>query len=478
MIAKRLLALAPLQVVQAALGIVTISAFTHWMGGVEYGAFALLMSLSMTAHTLSLTWAEAAAFRFFPRDDTADRAAHFATLRTTALCAGVLALCAASAAVLWAPYGLAAACAIAAAYFRFVTRIMRETDRADHHIAAYVASEIFYLIVSFAIGAALLMTTTLGAAAPFVGMASAGLLLMTRDAPRLLRLSRGGRASASRLKTYALYGAPLAAALGLDVAMQAATRFILAIADGPHAVGAYAAAFGLARTLDLVALTIGAAASPLLMSAYEQKRVGDLARIARSAINTYAMLAAPATVGLVLVAHPLAEVLIGPALRADVALTLPWLAMAGFCNGAALHLYSESFSLKRRTAWRAALLACAALAQCALALLLAPRFGAQGAAIASAIAALATLVLIAGGAHVLLRFPLAPAQSLRIGGALSFMALVVTLLPAPGGFAELIVKSGIGALTYGVSMLALDIGAARAVASALLQPLRARFAAR
>ena len=60
----RILSLAPLQIAQALIGFGAIAAFTRLMSAEDFGRYALALSISMAAHTLAFTWAEAAAFRF------------------------------------------------------------------------------------------------------------------------------------------------------------------------------------------------------------------------------------------------------------------------------------------------------------------------------------------------------------------------------------------------------------------------------
>jgi hypothetical protein len=63
---------------------------------------------------------------------------------------------------------------------------------------------------------------------------------------------------------------------------------------------------------------------------------------------------------------------------------------------------------------------------------------------------------------------------LKVGGACATMAIVVRLLPAPGGFAELVLKASIGAVIYVAAALILDAAGARSA----LQQIGARHARR
>ncbi|MBX9747309.1 MAG: oligosaccharide flippase family protein, partial [Hyphomonadaceae bacterium] len=253
----RALSLAPLQIAQALVGLGAIAAFTRLMSPEEFGRYALALSASMLAHTLLFTWAEAAAFRFFSAARVEKRLAdHFATLIALAIALGAIVLVATGA--LLAFVGVRedivalSAFAAGAAVFRFLTRITRESERAAFDIGRYAALETAYLAVGFAAGVALLTRFDLGAAAPFAGLLLAGVIIALIDAPRLLARAKGGAPSLNRATAYASYGAPLALALALDLGVQTIARFILAHQASVAELGAYAAAFGLARPLDLV----------------------------------------------------------------------------------------------------------------------------------------------------------------------------------------------------------------------------------
>lgn len=473
MIARALLANAPLQIVQAALGFATIWAFTRLMTPDEYGAYALILSLSMLAHTLALTWAEAAAFRFLPTDP-AKRADHFATLKRVVIVASALAFLAVALASFIGPHWSAGAFAIAAAFYRFIVRLMRETERAEQRIPRFVAAEIAYFSGGFALGAGLLIVTPLGVAAPFAGLMIVAAALALHDAPELFRRARGGRAGLARLSAYARYGLPLAGALALDGGVQAATRAILTATQGAAEAGAYAAAFGLARPIDLVCAWLGLSAAPVLLAAWKDAPT-RAETAARDAGAMLLLIAAPAAAGLALVAQPLTDVMIGEGLRASSARALPWLALAGLFNGLALHFWSEPFQLAQRTGLRAAIIAVCALLQLALTASLAQRFGAEGAAFAAACGAALAAFTLAGAGRRFARFAPPRDAVVQIVSATMVMCGLVLLLPTYPGFPGLAIKCAAGVIAYAAALLVLAGPDLRGLASALLQPISARL---
>ncbi|MES1201680.1 MAG: polysaccharide biosynthesis C-terminal domain-containing protein [Pseudomonadota bacterium] len=478
MIGKRFFALAPLQLAQAAVGFGAIAAFTRLMTPEEFGRYALALSVSMFVHTLLFTWAEAAAYRFFASAKAERRLSdHFATLLAIALVLGGAALFL-TAALLFvmdpsADIATISIFAAGAAIFRFITRMTRETERAAFAIGRYAAAEAAYLAIGFAAGVALLTTLDLGAAAPFAGLMVAGLVVFAVDAPRILARAKGGAPSVSRIGAYAGYGAPLALAIATDLGVQTAARFLIANQAGPAALGAYAAAFGLARPLDLIFMWAGAALTPMMLTAYENEGKAGVDRAARAVFAPLFAFAAPAAAGLALTAPALAQLLIGRGLSDEAAAALPWLALGGLFAGFNLYYWSEAFQLARRTGIRALLMLAPGALQLGLTWALAGTLGATGGAIAAAAAALCTTALLALVGRTYLPLPLPRSETARVLAATALMAIVVALLPAQARLVRVID----GACVYAVAAWFLDIGETRALVQSISRRLGGRLIA-
>jgi len=468
----RLLTLAPLQLAQALVGFGALAAFTRLMSAEEFGRYALALSLSMAAHTILFTWAEAAAFRFFAAAQAGRRLAdHYATLIAIALALGLATLLVTGFILTRAGFGAdvnALAVFVAgASVLRFVTRLGRESDRAALAFTRYAVLETAYLALGFAAGIAFLIVFDLGAAAPFAGLAIAGAIVVLIDGPRLYAHARGGFATFSRSRRYAAYGAPLALALAVDLGVQACARIIIAAQAGEASLGAYAAAFGLARPLDLLFLGVSAAFAPLMLQAFE-RGAEDARAVARDAFSLLIVLALPACVGLALVAETLAALMIGEGVRAEAARVLPWLAIAGLFSGFTLYYWSEAFQLTHRTGLRALLMLAPGSVQLGATFVLTPIYGALGAAMAAASGAVVGCALLAVVGRGLVALPAPLGVLLRALVATGAMAGTVMLTPAGAGLAGMIAA---GAVTYAVAALALNLAGARRAASAVLQSL-------
>jgi O-antigen/teichoic acid export membrane protein len=459
---SRFLSLAPLQIAQALIGFGAIAAFTRLMSAEDFGRYALALSISMAAHTLMFTWAEAAAFRFFAAARAEKRLAdHFATLLALALTLGLGVLAGTAAVLAFAglrdDVAALSLFASGAAVLRLITRLGRESDRAALAFGRYAILETVYLVTGFAVGVGLLIMLDFGAAAPFAGLVAAGALVAFIDLPRLLRNARGGEASIVRSLSYASYGTPLALALAVDLGVQAIARLVLASEAGAAPIGAYAAAFGLARALDIVFMGISAAFAPLVFAAYEDKGTEAARDAAHGGFVLLAAITVPASIGLALLSQPIATLMVGEALRAETAATLPWLAIAGLMSGFGLYYWSEAFQLTRRTGQRALVMLAPGAVQLGLTAWLSATHGAVGAAMGAAAGASIGVVLLALVGRRLMPLPLPVNALTRIALATAAMTAAVVAFPAAHTTLGLFQSCALGAAIYGAAAIALNV---------------------
>ncbi|MEQ1808859.1 MAG: polysaccharide biosynthesis C-terminal domain-containing protein [Terricaulis sp.] len=465
----RFLSLAPLQIAQALIGFGAIAAFTRLMSAEDFGRYALALSISMAAHTLAFTWAEAAAFRFFAAARAEKRLAdHFATLLALATALGLAVIVITAVVLSFAglrnDIAALSLFAAGAAVLRFIARLGRESDRAALAFGRYAVLETIYLMVGFAVGVALLVMFDFGPAAPFAGLLAAGALVATIDLPRLMRNARGGETSFARSVTYASYGAPLALALAVDLGVQAIARLVLAGEAGTAPLGAYAAAFGLARALDIVFMGVSAAFAPLVFAAYEEKGADAARDAARGGFVLLAAITVPASIGLALLAQPIATLMVGEALRAETAAALPWLALAGLMSGFSLYYWSEAFQLTRRTGQRALLMLVPGAVQLGLTAWLSATHGAVGAAIGAGAGPSVGAMLLALAGRRLLALPLPGGELARIGAATAIMAAAVIAFPGAHTTIGLFQSAVLGMAVYAAAAIALNVMGARELA--------------
>lgn len=471
----------PANAVQGIVGFLSIMVFTRLLSPEEFGRYALGFSVMTLAHTVCFTWLEAAMARFWAaQPDEAAQAEHLATLyRSFGLLAAVFVPACAVGLWLWpAEMGLkfAVAAGLSAILARSLVRMVQERRRGAGEVSGAAALDMGQSAGGFAFGA-VFAALGLGGAAPLLGLSAAALALMPLVLPREFGRARGGALDAGRVRTYAAFGFPVAAAMILALLLASMDRFLIAAFLDEASVGAYHAAYSLSnRTLDVIFLWLGAAGGPALVMALERDGEAGLRAAAREQASTMLLVALPAAAGLALVARPLAEVMVGEGLRDAAAAVTPWIALAALFSGLTTHYLLQAFTLGKRT--RLLLLAsCVPVAaNLALNLVLIPRFGLAGAAWATATtygaAALAYWLL----GRRAIALPVPGATLLKAGIATGLMAIAVLAIPAVGGVVELVAKALTGMLVYAAAALALDIAGVRAPATRILKAVHGRWA--
>ena len=471
----------PANIVQGVVGFLTIVLFTRILSPEDFGRYALAFSVMTLAHVAVFSWLEAAMARFWAAETGEGLKGHFASLYRAAfgLSAAFLVV---TGLVAWLWPGdplfrIALAVGLAGAPARCLLKLGQERLRAAGEVGRSAGLDMAVAIGGLVIGVGFALAGA-GGAAPLLGLGLAPLMALPFVLPGELREARGGRLEPARVRSYALYGYPIAASLALTVVLASTDRFLLAAFMDEAAVGAYHAGYSIAnRTLDVLFLWLGTAGQPALVMALERGGTERLKAAAGEQLSTFLLIGLPAAAGVALVATPLSEVLIGEDLRSAAASITPWIALSALLYGLTAYYFGQAFTLCRRTRQLLVAMAIPAAANVVLNVILVPRFGVMGAAWATAASfGLGLLATWALGRRVL---PLpVPWESLvRCAVATAIMAVAVRSLPSLGGFAKLALDATVGVVVYAAAALTLNAAGVRDVALRLLERRRAGKAA-
>lgn len=468
MLGKHILGYLPVQIARALVGFGGVAVLTRLMPAEMYGQYALaLAAMHITAMAFH-TWLDASVARFHERaSERGQLAAHLTTVYATfawvsaaLVLLGMLGLWAAP---LSMEMKTALAFALGALIFRSMLTIGLETRRAAGEVAAYSVYETFSTLAGFALGVGILMATPLGAAGPIAGMALASLITLFFEFPAQARKASGGKLRKRRVAVYFAYGLPVSVSLVFEHLLSAGDRFLIAGLMNEAAVGVYSAGYGLAdRTIDILFIWLGAAATPLMIRALERDGEDAAREVAGQSARIMGLLGFPAAAGLALVAAPLTTVMVGEEYRAGATLILPWIALAGLMKGLMTYYFHEAFILRRKTRWMAGIMAAAAVFNIGLNLALIPHFGIAGAAAATLAAYAASLVICAFIGHRLFPLPLPWLDWGKSAIATVAMAALVGFMPVSGpAILVLIGKAAVGGLVYAGLALGLNIADCR-----------------
>ena len=474
---RGLLGYLPANVTSGIVGLLTIVVFTRLLTPEQYGAYALAMSVMMVAHTLLFTWAEAAMARFQARArEQGEVADHMATIYRAWLMLALAFPLVSGLAVWLAPISdslkTAVAAGLIAVVFRSLIKLVQERRRADGEVAAASLLDMAQSAGGFSAGVVYIVLG-FGGGGPLLGAAVVAILCLIFTLRRELTMARKGHADRARLREYAGYGLPVALSLILSLVISSTDRFLLAGFLHEQAVGVYHAGYSLAnRTLDVMFIWLGMAGGPAMVAALERGGRPALDEVAREQSSFMVLLTLPAAVGVALVAHPLAQVMVGEALVEGAAEVTPWIAIGAFCSGITTYYLHQAFTLGQRTRLLFAAMTIPAGLNLVLNIILIPRFGIDGAmwstAISYAVGAVASWAL----GRRAMPLPLQIEALWKAGAGCVAMAAVVLVIPPLGGILELATKAGAGALVYGLVVYALDAAGARTRRHELLASLR------
>lgn len=484
MLGKHILGYLPVQIARAVVGFGGVAILTRLMPTEMYGQYALaLAAMHITAMAFH-TWLDAAVARFHARADARGHlASHLATIYSSFAFVGTGVIILGGIALWAAPLNIelktALGFGLAALTLRSILAIGIESRRAAGQVAAYSMFETANVLGGFALGIAILMATPLGAAGPIAGMALASLITLFFEFPSQARKSATGKPRKRRAMLYFAYGLPVSISLVFEHLLSAGDRFLIAGLMNEAAVGIYAAGYGLAdRTIDILFIWLGTAATPLMIRALEKEGPDAARRVAGQSARVMGLIGFPAATGLALVAAPLSTVMVGEEYRAGATLILPWIALAGLMKGLMTYYFHESFILKRKTRWMAAIMGGAAVFNISLNLVLIPVFGIAGAAAATLVSYTLSLVACAAIGRALFPLPLPWLDWGRSALAAGVMALVVYALPVQGpAILVLLAKAALGGAVYVAIALALNIAGCRSwlgIAQSWWRPAEAR----
>ena len=311
MLRRGLLGYLPVNIVQALAGFGSIIIFTRLLSPSDYGAYALAFSVTSLVYLACLTWIEAAMARFYVAETTeAGRADLQATLYRTfgVMMFAAPVICGVIVTVL--PISielkLAIAAGLASVVFRSLLKLAQERRRAAGEVRGFAVYDIVQTGAGFLIGTALAFAG-IGAASPLAGAGAASAICLVWALPGELKVARQGAFERRRLIQYAAYGLPVSMSLMMSLALATTDRFVLAGYLNEAAVGAYHAGYSLSnRTLDVMFIWLGMAGQPACIAALERGGREALKKTATDQASMMILVALPASVGLMLVAGPLA----------------------------------------------------------------------------------------------------------------------------------------------------------------------------
>lgn len=475
----------PANILQGVIGFVTLMVFTRILSPQAYGVYALTFGVSSLAQTAFFTWMEAAMARFYPAHarNYAGAPALYGTLyRLFILVSLVFAALSVCMLLLWrvhTPEGQALKAGIAIGLAcvapRSLLKLVQEQRRSEGRIAPAAMVDMVQTLGAFAFGVACAWAG-LGGASPVLGGGLIALVVLPFVAREDWGRAVRGRFDRTEAGHIAHYGFPVSASLILTLALYTADRFLIAHYLNEAEAGAYHAGYSLAsRILDVLFIWFGAAGTPAMVHALESGGEKALKDTARHQIVTMCFILFPAVGGLIMVTPSLGGLLIGESLRAQALSVTPLITLGALLSGLNTYYFLQAFTLARRTKLLVVAMIVPSVSNIVLNVLLIPRMGLTGAALAALIAFALGLAVSWGLGLKTLRLPVPWRELAKIAFSVAVMVAVLAVLPDWGGAPELILKSLTGVAVYAALAWLFDLNAMRAPTLRILSRLRAKF---
>src|SRR5579871_161740 len=325
-----------------------------------------------------------------------------------------------------------------------------------------------YLVLGCLIGALLWIAPTLtvfyGASVFAETVAVTGLVILAlrrtdRPRPRLASFSR------PLYLEMITFGIPMM--IGSELSgnvLAVGDRYVIGGLLGEAPLGLYSAAYNLCQYVQAVFISaVAMAITPIYMRIWEEKGPDETAAFISRSLRTYFLLGVPIVAGLAAVGPTLLRSLAG-AKYGSAASVLPWV-IAGMVVDGTNPMLGAGLYIQRRTRVIMAVVMGAATLNIGLNLLLVPRIGIVGAAVATLVSyALASLSL-AWSARSILRIVLPWGTMARAALAAAVMYAVLVRLPVhleQHHWLDLGAHVAVGVAIYGAIMAVID-GDARAI---------------
>jgi O-antigen/teichoic acid export membrane protein len=233
------------------------------------------------------------------------------------------------------------------------------------------------------------------------------------------------------LKTFLAYGLPIIPTGLITAALASSDRLFLNQTAGAEALALYAAGVMLARQpMDFIFSLAGVRTFPLLMEDYERGGAARGGKRLAELISGIVFITLPAAAGIILVAQPMTRLLLAEDYVATAALVIPVAVVSALLVGFKSFVLDQVFHMVKRNGLNAVISLPAAIVGIGAMLLMVPKWGVLGCAVAYLIQYLFMVAVTFVVTRRLLPFPIPWGDIGRT--VLATLAMVVVLLVARG----------------------------------------------
>lgn len=457
------------------LGVVIAAVLTRVLDPVEYGLYALGVSIIFFLTIGGFEWLGLSVLRMAPT--TKEPELFFGTVMT---CFSVITgLCAVAAGLVIVlgrleVYATLIAGSLLAMFVSAWVELKQRLQMAELRKADFFRTSVGrgVLTVIFVCGSAYVYRSApvvlfgLGIGTLLVGVA-------TRE-PRLSFV--GNRFDPNVFRTLLRFGLPLAVSVGLGTILMSVDKWMLQGLLGPRAVGLFTAATLVTQT-PLLALAggIGPWAYSLAVQALEfasEKQAN--AQLAQNFIVLFGVVL-PGAVGVTAISSNLAHLMVGGLYWESAVLLAPWLSASAVIFSIRAFYVDIAFQLGHRTSpliWTTLL---AVIVNVGVDYWLIPTMGQLGAAVGSFSALVVSFVAASIASRSVFRLPLPGVDSIKIVASTGIMFLALHELKGYSGAVALACQIGIGGFVYCLGLVIFNVLGVRERLNLSLRQSRCRL---
>lgn len=441
---------------------IALAVYTHLLTPDEYGIYTLIFTTAMFIFASVFLWLPVGMIRFWQSGEY-DETSFISTMGVLYRCLSLpiiigVALLALFLSKDWGTY-LAAFLMLLFSY------------ACSSHVSILRSAQIrptSYAILSISCS---VLALILGSFMAYVGLGPIGLLLGVSLGMLIPSLSLSYQSwmrfnqdqfSPELAQKLIVYGTPLAASFILNEVTNISDRYMLAWLFDKAEAGKYAVGYDLAGNPILMIMNaINLAAYPMIVKLLDAEGKEAALDYFKSYATLLLGVTIPAVVGLSIVGPNIVTLFIGEEYQESVILVLPWVAVAMFFMGCGIYYIHLPFQLASQNLGIFKISAVVVSVNLALNFLLIPTMGMKGAAIATLLSFLISMVLgyIFGRRLFLIPFP--SKDVIKILIAAFFMGLFLLYLKDLRGWMPLALQLSGGLVIYLLFALILDIGRVR-----------------
>ena len=251
------------------------------------------------------------------------------------------------------------------------------------------------------------------------------------------------------------FGVPLIAFELSGNTLNVGARYVIEALLGSGPLGTYSAGYNFCEYIRLIAFSaVVQAIVPMYMNSWEER--GELAtcRFVSGALHYYLMLALPVIAGLSAVGGDVLVLLASDKYRQS-AVVIPWVT-AGMAIDSMVVIVGAGLFIHKRTLLVAGLVTVCAALSVALNLVLVPRYGIVGSAVATLVSYAALGVSVQRASARTMPVPFPWLAALKFAALAGLMYLAVVSLPFGSGILALSARVAVGVLLYAATVVATD----------------------